>query len=228
MSIKYYLNDFLNLFFPKVCHICSNNLLYNENIICTKCFYHLPRIDMSSAAENQVAQVFWGRINIQKAFSFIHYYKGGNFQKLMHQFKYKGYKEIGFELGKRFSKEISKQLTDIDLIIPVPLFWKKLKKRGYNQAEWIAKGIAETINKPVFSKTLVRIKENPTQTNKSRYQRWENVEGIFSLKNSKSIKNKHILLVDDVLTTGSTLEACALTLQKEENTKISIFTLGFA
>lgn len=183
---------------------------------------------MSSTAENQIAQVFWGRVNIQKAFSFIHYNKGGNFQKLMHQFKYNGYKEIGYELGKRFSKEISKQLADIDLIIPVPLFWKKLKKRGYNQAEWIAKGIAETINKPVLTKTLVRIKENPTQTNKSRYQRWENVEGIFSLKNSKPLKNKHILLIDDVLTTGSTLEACAITLLKEENTKISIFTLGFA
>ncbi|MBN2774930.1 MAG: ComF family protein, partial [Prolixibacteraceae bacterium] len=152
------------------------------------------------------------------------------YQKLIHFLKYKGLKEIGFEIGKHFGFEMAESgcFSDIDMIIPVPLHPKKLKKRGYNQSEWIAKGFAFGLKKPVNTDSLHRIVFTSTQTRKTRFERWKNVEGIFEVTEPDKFYNKHILLVDDVITTGSTLEACAFSMQKIPGIKISVASLGYA
>jgi len=144
--------------------------------------------------------------------------------------KYRGQKEMGYELGKIFGGELmsSSAYREIDLVVPVPLHVRKQRKRGYNQSEWIARGIAERMGKPLDTKSLYRAIESETQTRKTRYERWKNVENIFKLKSADNLKDKHILLVDDVVTTGSTLEACARVLLTIENTKVSIATLAMA
>ena len=151
-------------------------------------------------------------------------------RKIIHHLKYKGMKEVGYEMGKHFGAAIkqAQHFEEIDLLVPVPLHKNKLRQRGYNQSYWIAKGMGEIMNKPVETESIKRNVETNTQTRKARYERWENVEHIFKLKNEQLIRDKHILLVDDVVTTGSTLEACASALLKAENTKVSIATLGVA
>jgi ComF family protein len=177
-----------------------------------------------------VAQLFWGRIPIENATSFFSYKKGSNYQHLIHFIKYKGLKELGFETGRKFGLILSDSdiYNIIDVIIPVPLHPKKEKKRGYNQSEWIASGLAQSMQKPISINNLIRNLHTSTQTQKNRFERWQNVENIFTVNDANEFKNKHILLVDDVVTTGSTLEACAFELLKIENVKISIVTLGFA
>ena len=180
--------------------------------------------------ENPVEQVFWGRVEIIAATAYFFFEKESRFAKIIHQLKYHGKKEIGIEMGRIFGAELkdSSRFNEVDLIIPVPLHWKKQKKRGYNQSEFIALGIAETMGKSIDTYTLYKAIETETQTRKTRYERWENVENIFRLTSADKITGKHILLVDDVITTGATLESCATTLLKENNTKVSIATLAMA
>lgn len=224
-----YFYDFVSLLFPKVCAACGINLADTEQSICTRCLYQLPTTNFHDDPENEVAKLFWGRVKIEKATSFYYYHKGSKFQKPIHQLKYKGQKHIGLDLGRIFGLHLKETgFNKTDLIIPVPLHYKKLKKRGYNQSEFIARGIAEGLEKPVSTDILYRAVYNPTQTNKSRFERWENVEGIFQCKKKEFLENKHVLLVDDVVTTGSTLEACAHTISGIKNTKVSIATLAVA
>jgi len=222
--------DFINLFFPLTCASCGNNLLKNEKAICTHCLYHIPKTNYHFEKDNPISKLFWGRVNIENATAFYFFQKGSKFQKLIHYLKYKGHKEIGYELGKIFGFELvaSSLFNMIDLIIPVPLHPRKEKKRGFNQSEVIAKGISESMRKPVMVNLLYRTVEAETQTRKSRFERWKNVEEIFQVGNYGAIKNKHILLVDDVVTTGSTLESCAIELLKAENTKVSVATIAVA
>jgi ComF family protein len=178
---------------------------------------------------NPVAKLFWGRTKVEFATAFFHFNKGSKYQGMMHKFKYHNCKEIGFVLGKYFGTSIKdSNFNKIDIIIPVPLHKSKLKKRGYNQSEWIAKGMSESLSKPIDSNTLIRKIATETQTRKSRFERWKNVDNIFGIQNADHIKGKHILLVDDVVTTGSTLEACANAILEIENTKVSIATLAVA
>ncbi|MCK4698881.1 MAG: ComF family protein, partial [Bacteroidales bacterium] len=164
------------------------------------------------------------------ATAYYFFEKESRFAKIIHQLKYRGVTEIGIEMGKIFGAELKEtsRFNEVDLIIPVPLHWKKQKKRGYNQSEFIASGIAESMGKSIDTNTLYKAVETETQTRKSRYERWENVENIFRLRSAEKITGKHILLVDDVITTGATLESCATTLLKENNTKVSIATLAMA
>lgn len=195
-----------------------------------KCLHDIPRTRFHLSSENKVEQLFWGRVNIEKATSYFFFRKGSRYQKLIHFLKYKGLKEIGFEIGKHFGFEMAESgyFSDVDMIIPVPLHPKKLKKRGYNQSEWIAKGFAFGLNRPVNTDILHRIVFTSTQTRKTRFERWKNVEGIFEVTEPDKFYNKHILLVDDVITTGSTLEACAFSMQKIPGIKISVASLGYA
>jgi ComF family protein len=224
------LNDFLGLFFPGLCVACGERLVSQEQYVCFNCWHDLPVTNFHSNPENKVAQLFWGRVVIENATSFFSYRKGSNYQQLIHGIKYKGMKELGYETGRKFGFLLAEaeNFNSVDVVVPVPLHPQKQKKRGYNQSEWIARGIAEPMGKNVSSENLVRKMFTATQTRKTRFERWQNVEGIFDVDQPEDFSGKHILLVDDVVTTGSTLEACAFQLLKIENTKVSIATLAFA
>lgn len=225
-----HVDDLLGLFFPDLCVTCGERLLSHEKYVCLNCWHDLPQTHFHLDLENKVAQLFWGRVQIEYATSFFAYKKGSRYQQLIHFIKYKGLKELGFETGRRFGIELNKSETfqSIDWIVPVPLHPKKLKRRGYNQSEWIARGMADSMEKPVSTDNLFRKVFTSTQTRKTRFERWQNVEGIFDVTRQEDFENKHVLLIDDVVTTGSTLEACAFQLLKIKNAKVSIATLAFA
>jgi ComF family protein len=224
------INDFISLFFPITCPACGYNLFSNEKVICTKCLYHLPKTNFHMDKDNPVSKVFWGRVNIEFATAMFFYRKGGKVQQLIHQLKYKGHKEIGIILGELYGSEL--QTTDnfkeIDLIIPIPLHRKKLIKRGFNQSEVFAKGLSKSMKKEVDTNSVIRTVATSTQTRKSRYKRWENVNEIFEVKNPDKLTGKHILLVDDVITTGATMEACVQVILQAPGTKVSVASIGFA
>lgn len=223
-----FINDFIGLIYPNTCAACGNNLYKNENIICTKCLYELPKTNYYKESGNFVEQIFWGRVNIERACAYYFFHKGSKFRKLIHKLKYKGQKEIGYEIGRHFGTDMfgSDFINDIDVIVPVPIHPSRKRYRGYNQSDWIGMGMTESLNIPLDIKNLYRNVATETQTKKSRFERWENVENVFKVKNEPAFINKHVLLIDDVLTTGATLEACANTLLKVDNIKVSIATLA--
>jgi ComF family protein len=223
------LTDFFNLFFPNLCVVCNHHLVNQEELICTKCLYNLPKTNFHKAIDNPVSQLFWGRTKVEYATAYFTFNKGSRYQHMMHKFKYHGNKEIGFVLGRSFGNQIRNSVfSEIDVIIPVPLHKSKLKKRGYNQSEWIGKGLSEALHKPLDTKSFIRAVATETQTRKSRFERWKNVENIFKITNTEALEGKHILMVDDVVTTGSTLEACANVLLELDGVKVSIATLAVA
>ena len=223
-------DDFISLLFPRLCYGCGNHLMRNESLICTECYVIIPRTGYHNQKENPVEQLFWGRCLIEKAAAFSYYNKGSRIRTLMHNLKYKGIKEIGMDLGRIYGLTLkSSGFTDeIDLIVPVPLHPSKKKMRGFNQSEIISNGISGVTGLPVDTNSLVREKISVTQTRRSRYERWTNVEGIFLVNDQESLKGKHVLLVDDVITTGSTIESCANELLKVDGVKVSVVALAFA
>ena len=227
--ISKYLKDFFNLFFPDLCVVCNNHLVNQENLICTKCLYNLPKTNYHKEIDNPVSQLFWGRAKVEYATGFFFFHKGSVYQNMMHKFKYHGNKEIGFVLGKSFGSQIRNSVFDeIDTIIPVPLHKSKLKKRGFNQSEWLGMGLSEAMQKPLDIDSLIRDVATETQTRKSRFERWKNVENIFKVIDENALIGKHVLLVDDVVTTGSTMEACVNAILEVKDTKVSIATLAVA
>ena len=223
------LNDILNFIFPRNCITCSHLLTDNEHIICSECYYAIPRTNFHKDPENPVLQLFWGRISICNATSFFYFNKGSRFQKLIHSLKYEGRSNIGIEAGKMFGAEIRDSVFNtVDIAAPVPLHRKKLRKRGYNQSEMIATGICKSLGIPLVADLLERTEFTDTQTRRSRYDRFTNVTGSFRLNESYDFRDKHVLLVDDVVTTGSTLEACAEVLLEGGYTKVSVATLAVA
>ena len=223
-------DDFLSLLFPRLCYACGNHLLRNEYLICTECYVIIPRTNFHNEENNPVAQLFWGRCLIQKAAAFSFYNKGSRIRNLIHNLKYRGISEIGYELGRIYGLSLKESgfTKDIDLIIPVPLHPSKKRIRGFNQSESISKGISDVSGLPVEIKSFVRKLVSATQTKRSRYERWTNVEGIFQVVNPDAFIGKHVLLVDDVITTGSTIESCTNELLKIDSVKVSVVALAFA
>jgi ComF family protein len=223
------LHDFLSLLYPDLCVVCSENLQGHEAHVCSSCLNSLPKTNFHQVPNNLLEQRLWGKVNFHRATAFFYFHKGSPFQKILHSLKYKGKKEVGETLGKHAAVELStsEEFTSIDMIIPVPLHPNRIKTRGYNQSEWIAKGISEILDKPLDN-SLIRTKDTKSQTRKSVYDRYKNTDGIFHLTNSDSLVNKHILLVDDVMTTGATFEACIQALSHVEGIKISAFALAMA
>jgi len=228
--VRSILDDFISLIYPRICMACGNDLFKHEHCICTFCSYHLPKTNFHLEEENPVSRLFWGKANIHSAASFYYFNKGGKVQQLMHQLKYKGKKEIGIYIGNIYGKELSKAslFNTAECVIPVPMHPHKQKKRGYNQSEMIAIGLSRSMKIPVDTKTLVKTTKTETQTRKSRFSRWENVKEVFELKEYSHLENKHVLLVDDVITTGSTLESCILNLSKVPGIKISVASMACA
>ncbi len=218
------------LLFPPVCITCGNRLISQEEYLCMDCWLDLPVSRYHLDPDNKVVRLFWGRVAIENGTSWFQYRKGSRYQKLIHFIKYKGMKDLGSEAGKRFGENLlqASGFCLADLVVPVPLHRRKQASRGYNQSEWIARGIATAMKKPLSTGNLVRHIHTPTQTRKNRFERWKNVEGIFNINNPQEYENMHILLVDDVVTTGSTLEACASEILKCQGAKVSIATLAHA
>ncbi len=224
------LNDFFSLIYPKICVACGKSLFKKEYCICTYCTYHLSKTNYHLLTNNPIEKIFWGRVNIYSAASYYNFGKGGKVQHLIHQLKYKGQKDIGVTIGTLYGHELrkSEKFKSIDAIIPVPLHPKKQKKRGYNQSDFFAEGLSKSMKVQTDFISLFRAYESETQTKKSRFNRWKNVESIFQIKNAEALKGKHILLVDDVITTGATIEACAQALLTIPDTKVSVATIAYA
>ncbi len=225
-----YLADFVSLLFPELCAACRESLMANEYLICTSCRFNLPYTNFHLQPDNIVAQQFWGKIKLEGAYALFYFTKGGKIQNVLHQFKYKGVKQIGNLLGNIAGEQLikSKVFNSVDLIIPVPLHKKRMWERGYNQSACFAEGLSEKLNAVVENNNLVRVTATETQTHKSRFARFENMQEVFTVKSPEKLVNKHVLLVDDVITTGSTLEACSVQLLKIPGLKLSIATIAYA
>jgi len=223
-------DDLIALFYPRLCAGCSVSLVRGEEVLCLNCLADLPRTNYHLYRENPVFLQFAGRARIELATSFCRFDKGGRLQHLLHQLKYKGNLQVGRRMGQLLGYDLIQNgvYGNIDAIIPVPLHPKKEKKRGFNQSAEICKGLSDAMNRPVIVGNLIRVIHSATQTRKGRFERWENVSGIFSVKNGDSLKDKHLLLVDDVVTTGATLEACCIPLLDISGVKVSIATLATA
>lgn len=222
-----WISDLLDIIFPRRCCVCGEILSAQEQHICLNCLYALPRVEPHIAEE--IEKIFWGKIDIERATSFIYYHKGSPYNSIIHALKYKGRPWIGIYFASMAAAGLSEKgfFDNIDAIIPVPLSREKRRKRGYNQCDYIADGISQATGIPVLKDIVERNISNETQTDKNRDERWENVKGIFALRKPEQLEGKHILLVDDILTTGATLASCASTIQAGCNCKTSIFTLGY-
>ena len=222
--------DLFKLFFPHSCRCCGNILLNSEYQICTECILHLPLTNFVDTVNNPVEKKLWGRVQIEAATSLLFFSKKGNVQKILHEIKYKNNIKLAHFMGNQLGFELKKsnRFDDIDIIIPVPLHRKKQKKRGYNQSEEIAKGIVKHFNKDINITSLLKTTHTQSQTKQNRFSRWKNVSENFSVIDTSMIENKHILLVDDVITTGATLESCTKELLKIPSVKVSIATLAYA
>ncbi len=223
-------DDVISLLFPRLCHGCGNQLLRNEKVICTECYVLIPRTNFHLMPDNPVEKLFWGRCSVERAAAFSYYTRDSRIRRMIHHLKYSGAAETGMELGRIYGNSLKNSvfLNGIDLMIPVPLHPSKVRQRGYNQSELISRGISEATGIPVNTGILKRTTVTSTQTRKSRYERWINVNDIFRVSDKAGIEGKHILIVDDVITTGSTIEACAEEILKAGNTKVSVAALAFS
>lgn len=230
LLIKDWLGSFLSLLFPRCCVVCGRPLAKGEECLCTMCNIELPRTDYHLRKDNPVEKLFWGKIPLERATSFYFYRKGSDFRQILHQLKYGGQKGIGAIMGRYMAAELQQSgfFEGVDVILPVPLHKKKQQIRGYNQSEWIARGITAVTGIPIDTEAVVRRKNTETQTRKSSLERWENVEGIFELHHAEALAGKHILIIDDVLTTGATTVECASCLTGIEGIRISVLTLAVA
>lgn len=217
----------LNLLFPKVCVGCKELLISGEKVLCLNCIHSLPVASFHKTGSEMLKDKFYGRFLLENATSLIYFQKRGLTQELLHNLKYRGKKEISSFFGKWLGAELAETTAykTIEMVIPVPLHKQKLKKRGYNQVEGFGKEIAFALNVPYRDDILIKISKSGSQVFKTRILRFE-AEEVFSIQNLEAIKNKHVLLVDDIITTGATLEKCALQLLKGENVQISFATIA--
>ena len=224
------IQDIIGLVYPETCCCCNKLLINSEKVTCLWCLYNLPRTKYHLLKENFVFELFYGRANIENATSMFFFDKGTNYQRIIHKLKYKGEKDIGVEFGRVFGNEIkeSEDYSNFDYIVPVPLHPDKMKRRGFNQSECIADGLSTSMNIDVNTHNLIRTINTNTQTKKSRFERFENTKDVFTLNEASDLNNKSVLLVDDVVTTGSTLEACSNVITDTTNCKVSIATLAVA
>ena len=220
----------LYLFFPPTCAGCQSVLMSNENVICTKCRHEMPLTQHHLNSENDAYKKFYGRIPVEQVSALVYFHKKGIVQELIHSLKYRGQEAIGTVLGEWYGEELksSQLLQTVDAIIPVPLHPKKLRERGYNQVTEFGNALAKKLEIPVNNSILYRQVYSKTQSQKNRLGRTEGIDTIFDVSFDEKDHNKHFLLIDDVITTGATLEVCAKALLKIPGTKISIVCMAMA
>lgn len=225
-----YAKGFFHLIYPNTCQLCGRQLVTGEEHLCVSCLLELPKTWYHKESGNPVEQLFWGRARIDRASTFFFYQKGNPSQQLLHHLKYHNKKEIGYALGKTYAYDLigTDWVRETDYFLPIPLHPKKQRMRGYNQAEWIAKGLSKTLKIPVNTDIIYRQQHSSTQTRKNRYDRWENVSSVFGIKNPELLINKTVIIVDDVITTGSTIDACVQQLIEIPGIRINVMALGLA
>lgn len=222
--------DTVHLFYPHICTGCGSDLLPETNLLCLKCITNLPRTNFAQHANNPIEKIFWGRLPLVAAHSEFYFAKESLLQHLIHQLKYKGNQQIGMYLGGLMGTSLlnSNRFNKLDYLVPLPLYPDRERKRGYNQAMVICNGMSAVMNVPVLSASISRKKFTETQTKKHRTERWENVEGSFVINDPEKLEGKNLLLVDDVITTGATLEACGSMLTNMNGVRLSVATLSTA
>jgi ComF family protein len=225
-----YTEGLSQLFFPLQCAGCGNDAIDKENLFCINCLQQLPETNFTEKQHNLVEKIYYGRIPVEAATAVFFFNKDSLLQHLLHQLKYRGNYKIGVEFGKMIGRRIAatQRFQNIDYVTPIPLSKKRQQQRGYNQAEAIAKGIEEVTPIKLLDNITLRQKHTETQTHKSRQERWENMQHTFFLHNPDQIKGKNILLVDDVITTGATIEACGEALLKATDAKLFVATVAIA
>lgn len=230
MAFREIKDSFVHLLFPHVCNGCGNDILSERSELCMRCIAEMPETNFHAYANNPVEKIFWGRLPLVSGTAQYYFTKESLMQHLMHELKYKGNKALGKQLGRMMGDDLTQtdRFTSIDALIPLPLFPAKEKRRGYNQATILCEGMAEVMKIEVLKDVIVRRRHTDTQTKKGRIERWQNMEGKFELIKPADICHKHILLVDDVVTTGATLEACGHELINADEVRLSIATLCYA
>lgn len=225
------LDSVVHLLFPHTCNGCGSDLVGKNELLCLQCYEHLHKTGFESITDNPVEKTLWGRVDITAATSQYYFSRGSLLQTLIHQFKYKSNKALGIYLGTQMAYALknSDRFSSIDMIVPLPLFADKEKKRGYNQAALLCEGLASVLNIPVSANAVTRVRYTETQTHKTRVERWQNVEAVFVVRLPEQLAGKNILLVDDVITTGATMEACAAAILNDvKDAKVSVATLAYA
>jgi len=222
------LSSLIDLLFPRICLACGNSCPVKYNQICLTCRNELPQTNWHLTKAHPLEKLFWGRLSLEKSTSFLKFEQGGKVQLLIHHLKYKGVKELGITLGEMAAIELKKSdfFESIEYIIPVPIHPIKQQKRGYNQSHFIAEGIANITGIPLNKSALTKDYNTSSQTKKSRFKRWLNVNTTFKITDEALFKNKNVLLIDDVITTGSTIEACSKELLKIEGVKLNLLTIA--
>lgn len=221
--------NLVNLLYPAVCAGCGSDMVKDDQLLCLDCVAGMPLTGFYSKEHNPVEKIFWGRLPLVAAASYVYFTKQSVIQTLLHELKYRGNKEVGLYFGRLIGEELknSKRFDDASALVPLPLHVKKQKKRGYNQAEVISEGISEQLKIPVLRDAVIRKSETGTQTRMNRMKRWENIGGKFEVVKSSAVNGKHVILVDDVITTGATLESCGSELLKTGNVRLSIASLAY-
>lgn len=229
MNLNQILNSWFETLFPRWCSTCNCKLSTSEKVVCYVCKSNLPYTNFHLQPNNKLEQIFWGRIPIERATALLYYTKGSKVGKILHQLKYSEAIENGKFLGKMMGMQLRKSeiLKNIDYVIAVPLHNKKLRKRGYNQADIIAEQVAVELGNEHRTDILIKVRNNTTQTKKGRIERWQNASESYCVTTHIDLNKKHILLIDDVITTGATLEACSEALLSKYNVKISIASAAF-
>jgi ComF family protein len=224
-----FFDSVLHLLYPRLCPGCASDVITAKQVICLECLNGLPLTDFFNHALNPVEKIFSGRLRLQCAGSYAYFTKESVMQNLLHELKYRGNKDVGYYFGQLMGETFitSGRFENISALVPLPLYFKREKKRGYNQAKVISDGIAEILKVPVLNNVIVRNSKTETQTHKNRSERWDNMEGRFKVMNEDTIAGKHLLLVDDVITTGATLEACGTELLRASGVQLSIASLAY-
>ena len=229
-NIRIFASSVLDFFFPRYCPCCHARMGLSEDTLCVRCLADLPRVRHTSWSDNDITRIFWGLAPIENGTSFFHYTRHSPYSRILFDLKYHNRPEIGRNMGRMMAQELKREgfFNDIGLIIPIPLSRQKERERGYNQSLWIARGISDITGIPIDAAIVARIVSNPSQTRLDGQQRRENVRNIFAVTHPENLKNRHILLVDDVITTGSAMLSCAETIARACPVRLSVISLAWA